>query len=46
MLFSDYLSYNNLHSFFWFDLFYRGRADIQKYFRSFSGSNEDIQKSF
>ena len=36
MLISDYLSSNiMICSLFWFDLFSRGRAEIQKYFRSF-----------
>ena len=48
MVINDYLSFDVIICIvsFLFDLFYRGRAEIQKYFHLFFGSNEDIQKSF
>ena len=47
MLISDYLSYDiTICILFWFDPFWRPRAEVKKYFRSISGSNENFKICF
>ena len=35
--------FGQVHLFFWFDFFLEARAEIQKYFRSFFGANENYR---